>query len=260
MKAKEILGLSLYTFFLLFIFTIISLFVIGYLINSFTIVNGSNELTAQEKNISEFDSVKNASSFEIILKKSETEKVTVIAETNIINEVQVYKKNKELIIELQKYFPYINPITINNNQPIKVLVEYKELRSISQIGSGSISLYTGEILESLSLDVLVRGSGNINFAVKTEDLTAKVEGSGWMKLTGSSIRNELELTGSGEINATNLESNESKTDLTGSGRIVLKVKDSLNVNITGSGEVIYLGEPKTFLENIKGSGKVQKKS
>lgn len=260
MITKKIVGLTLYSFSAVLVIISILVFIIGYSINSFLIIEGSNQTATEERNITNFNSISTNSSFDIILKKSEQEKVTVIAESNLISRIKTYKKDSKLIIELEKLFPYINPITIKNKLPIKVLVEYKDLKMIIQDGSGHVTSFENEKLETDQLSLILNGTGEINLNLEVEHLKSSLAGSGYMRLQGNSRIHEASLTGSGEINSTTLETIESEVQLIGSGNIKLNSRKVLNVDINGSGKVIYYGQPESFEQNIVGTGIIEQQN
>jgi hypothetical protein len=58
--------------------------------------------------------------------------------------------------------------------------------------------------------------------------------------------------------AANLETNSCEVKITGSGDVEINVKDELNANITGSGNVRYKGNPGKVNSHSAGSGNVKK--
>ena len=76
-----------------------------------------------------------------------------------------------------------------------------------------------------------------------------------MQLAGATGINDIRLSGSAEIMAFNLETQETNLNISGSGKANLNVMQNLNINISGTGEVSYRGQPKVS-QRITGSGRV----
>jgi hypothetical protein len=62
--------------------------------------------------------------------------------------------------------------------------------------------------------------------------------------------------GSGDIDAFELRARDSSVVITGSGNCRISVVDKLRAKITGSGDVLYRGQPH-ISQSITGSGKVK---
>jgi hypothetical protein len=69
---------------------------------------------------------------------------------------------------------------------------------------------------------------------------------------------EVSISGSGSFEGEDLESATGTVSLAGSGDAVVNVTDDLDVKVTGSGNVQYLGDPKISISS-SGSGKVSKR-
>lgn len=108
-------------------------------------------------------------------------------------------------------------------------------------------------------DVEVSGSsdistvGNFNF----DDLRIDISGSSDLFLAGSAKNMNIKISGSGDIRAFEMPADTAKISISGSGSGQLNVKKLLDVNISGSGDLIYKGDPSVS-SRVTGSGKVRK--
>ena len=68
----------------------------------------------------------------------------------------------------------------------------------------------------------------------------------------------ISVSGSGNLELTELTAREASVDVTGSADLVLHVSEALMVNITGSADVLYEGGPRVNA-TITGSGSVSVK-
>jgi hypothetical protein len=67
----------------------------------------------------------------------------------------------------------------------------------------------------------------------------------------------VSVSGSGRVDATELQAQDATVGISGSGGCRLKVADTLSANISGSGSVYYAGSPRVS-SRVSGSGRVVK--
>ncbi|MEZ5069806.1 MAG: head GIN domain-containing protein [Bacteroidales bacterium] len=126
---------------------------------------------------------------------------------------------------------------------------------IVQTGSGTID--GGTLEEVAYLSVSHSSSGRVSAIVPdAREVQANMSGSGRLVLEGFTQTGEYVLSSSGRIDALYLQAGEVTARNSGSGNIYLYAIDLLDALITGSGDVIYRGEP-TVQFHVTGSGKVR---
>ncbi len=104
----------------------------------------------------------------------------------------------------------------------------------------------------------VSGSGNVEAeGISTDELAVTITGAGDVKISGKANSQQVAILGSGSYQADDLESKEVKVDVGGSGSAVVNVSDELNAEVSGSGSVEYIGDP-TVNQYVSGAGRVSK--
>lgn len=122
----------------------------------------------------------------------------------------------------------------------------------TQSGSGVID--TGVIMESESVSIKHSSSGHVRTALAGGiRLDAILSGSGRIDLSGEVVDADYTLNSSGRIDALELMAIEAMVANSGSGPLFVWAIDKLEVAITGSGDVIYRGDPSLSFR-ITGSG------
>jgi hypothetical protein len=105
-----------------------------------------------------------------------------------------------------------------------------------------------------NLLILKTGTGSISIgALTATDLVVNADGTGNIELAGKVVNQELDLTGTGDYDAPDLESQTATVSVTGTGGVVIWVLDSLDVEITGISKLSYYGNPEVT-QNITGTG------
>lgn len=146
-------------------------------------------------------------------------------------------------------------LKVSGSGSIKVEVNVSGDLETDVSGSGDIDV-TGI---ATSFDSDISGSGDVKASVKIAGSSSfSIAGSGKIVIDGSSQALETRISGSGSVRGENFEVEKCTIKVAGSGNVSIHVKNELNVNIAGSGDVRYKGDPKRVNNNSAGSGTVRK--
>lgn len=121
-------------------------------------------------------------------------------------------------------------------------------------GSGSA---TGAGVLTSDATLAVSGSGGATLSgLDVTRLAADLSGSGSVTVTGSAGTAAVTVSGSGDFDGAGLAVQQATVDASGSGRVRVQVSDSLTASVSGSGDVVYTGDPVTVQRNRSGSGDI----
>ncbi|MCL5261161.1 MAG: DUF2807 domain-containing protein [Gammaproteobacteria bacterium] len=102
------------------------------------------------------------------------------------------------------------------------------------------------------------GAGSINVKnVQSDDFKLVVRGSGDVKMQGTAKKFEVNLLGSGNINTKALIADDVTIKLQGAGDVTVTAKNLLNADLSGMGNVKYYGNPKSVNQALSGMGNIQ---
>jgi hypothetical protein len=227
----------------------------------------------------------------LYLRQGSPQKVVIEGKKGILEEVETNVEGSKLVIENED-----NDWNWGNDDHVNVYVTVKDIEGLSVGGSGDLIGETKIITNEINLNVSgsgnmtveveasgdmesdVSGSGNIELKGKCKNFNSNVSGSGkvMMSLTasgnadfgvsgsgkieasGSASKVKTSISGSGKVLAGNLETNSCEVLITGSGDVEINVKNELDANIIGSGNVRYKGNPSKVNSHSAGSGHVRK--
>ncbi|HEY5366316.1 MAG TPA: head GIN domain-containing protein [Casimicrobiaceae bacterium] len=136
----------------------------------------------------------------------------------------------------------------------RIVVTFRDLTDID--ASGTVKVRAAA-LRTPSLHVDVSGAGTLDLAnVETE--TLYVEGAGTIKanIAGHARQQRIEISGAGNYQAPDLASESARVDVSGAGKVLVNVTQTLRVDISGAGSVAYIGNP-TVQKSISGMGRVR---
>lgn len=213
-------------------------------------VRGNGNMQTENRSTSSFSGVESHGSFDVYVSVGSQTSVKIEAEENLLSFIETYVDGNVLKIKSKDGF-WLAP-----QRSIRVFVTAPAYSRICSYGSGDIVGET-KITGTEKLDLGVTGSADIKLEVDAPEVEAEITGSGNIDLKGQTKRLESQIAGSGDIHAIDLQSEESRVKIMGSGNAEVYASVKLDVSISGSGDVRYKGGAQVNT-NIAGSGNVQK--
>lgn len=214
-------------------------------------VKGNGEVITKNFNTSDYDKISGSNSIDITLVKGKEGTITVEAESNIMEHLEIEVKGDRLEIGIEDGY------NINTRKGIKVTVPVNKISSLSMAGSGDIK--SNMILKSRDMHISVAGSGDIEVAVESKKLHVSIAGSGDVKISGRAEYLDASIAGSGAISGFDLKANNVDASIAGSGDVsVYCTGGKLKASIVGSGDLRYKGTTSEVKKSIMGSGDITK--
>ena len=194
-------------------------------------IKGSGDVVQEMLTVEPFTGVSLRSSYDVVVTLGAQQAVLAEGHQNIIDRI-ITRVNSDGVLELDlekgnyREFDLIVYVTV----PIATY--------FSILGSGDMTITTGESLTFDDLQLLVSGSGNMS-------------GVGEFKVNNITA---AEISGSGNMNF-NFNSSQLDAVLAGSGNMIFDVlANEINADISGSGNVNCTGYSATQQLTISGSG------
>jgi hypothetical protein len=214
-----------------------------------TCTDGSGRIATEERTVAGFQSVSlNAPAVVTVIQGSPTH-IQVTADDNILPLITTTVRNGVLSIGYTR--PCVRPTSA-----VQVQVVSPDINGLSILGAGDIR--SDGIITGSTLTSSITGSGNMNLAADVTTLKSSITGTGTVVLTGSADDLSLSIPGAGTIDASRLKATRVTVEILGSGNALVDVVQSLTVKITGSGTVVYTGNPSTIEQSVTGSGTIRK--
>lgn len=231
-------------------------------------VDGNGNTITEERTVSNFTSVSNETSFEVIYRRSDLVSVTLEAESNIIPYIETDVRSGSLEIRTARGTRCIDytvkPVIVVTSPFVDEVVnagsgdifagplEGEEVRIIV---SGSGDIVTGSV-SCATASLIISGSGELKTgAVESDDVKITMSGSGNLDTNGNTLTARYVLSGSGILFAEDLLTDDANVTISGSGSVYTTVLQSLDAVLSGSGNVYLYGDPDVSVSRT-GSGKV----
>lgn len=220
-----------------------------FVLTSSNYVVAQRGMTSEERDVSTFNAVVTKGSEDLYVTQGSEQKVKIVAEENIIKDIETYVRNGVLYIEHED--PYFS-----SHKQIKVYVTMKEINGLKLSGSGKI---VGETpIKTDELELGISGSGDISLDVTASQIISGISGSGNIDLRGKTGGHSFKISGSGKVDAIDLNAENCTVHISGAGDARVNVSKVLDVKVSGSGSIRYKGDPDKVNTNVSGSGSVQK--
>jgi hypothetical protein len=213
-------------------------------------VTGNGNLKKETRSVGNFKAVASAGSMNVQLAYGKPGSVTVEADDNLLEYIETKIEDNTLKIGTRNY------VSIRSSNKITVYVTVDRLEGLSVAGSGNID-GSGNFSNDGKTWFRIAGSGNINLSFdQIKQAEIGIAGSGKVILKGKADQVNVNISGSGNVECTELVAQRVKVNVTGSGNTRVHTDQTLEVNVLGSGNVYYKGNARDIVKHAAGSGKV----
>ncbi len=186
------------------------------------------------REVQDFEEVAMEGHGDLIIVQGDAETLEIEADEELLPKLKTEVRGRRLVLGYRNWWDWLTPPW--GGPPIHYTVTMKTVRGVVISGSGTVT--AGEIrTDDLRLEMSGSGRGTID-RLDAETLGMRVSGSGRLEVGGGQVREqEITISGSGSLHAEELISEEADVRISGSGNIRLHAEKTLNVHISGSGEV-----------------------
>lgn len=212
-------------------------------------ISGNGNVVEESRDVPDFKSVLSSGSIDVEIEPGNGLKVTVVNDENLIPYMVTEVVDGELRIHYKK----------NSNigsDHAKVIVTAPGITAIRSSGSGDITT-NGTIISAQTIEFKSAGSGDVTASVDAPAIILSGAGSGDFKLSGQTKDLNCKLSGSGNVDTRNLRAENVVLKSSGSADFKVFASVSLEANISGSGNVLYYGNPSLSEVKVSGSGKLK---
>lgn len=193
-----------------------------------------------------FHSINMEGNVDVFISYDTASTIRVEAGENLIDYIETSVVGNELLV-------YEAPNNVVNAKPIRVYITMDSLVNVTMEGSGDLDVND---MISNNLNILSIGSGDVNFEIDANSINYDSRGSGDARFVGNVTALNVLLEGSGDFMGRYLYSYDTNVEIEGSGDAIVNASNSLIVEIIGSGDVTYYGNPASVTTTILGSGNV----
>jgi hypothetical protein len=194
----------------------------------FSGVRGSGDLEEDTRTFESFSSLDISGAYQVNVVMGDEYKVHIAADDNLIPLIITKVKGSTLSIYSKK--------DLRPREDIVITVTTKELESIESSGASEI---TATEIDCKRFSVSLSGAGGISLSGKSDIL-------------------DISMSGAGNIDSKNLISDDVYISVSGVGSATVYASNILNAEVSGVGNIEYLGNPSKVSSNVSGVGSISK--
>jgi hypothetical protein len=215
-------------------------------------IDGNGKMTKQNRSVGNYTAISSSGFWDVMVGYGESSSIIVEGDENLLQYIETEVEGNKLVIKTK------GKVNLRSKNKVTVYVSVTRLTGVSLSGSGDI-MGEGKFRNDGPTDFHLSGSGNIRMGfdkIGTADVS--VSGSGNVQLTGSAKAVNAKVSGSGNIDCSDLISDDATARISGSGNIRVNANKSVDANISGSGGVTYRGAATDVRKHVSGSGRLSK--
>ena len=214
------------------------------------VVTGSGNLETETLNFSNFTKIEAHNGFQLELTKSSAFSVEITTDDNVQKYIDVDTSGETLRIELKG-------VRIYSSVTLRAKITMPNLYKIDLSGGSRASIIG--FGSSGDFSVELSGGSRIDGDIATADADFDLSGGSQVILAGSA--NDLVVKGSGgsQFDLEAFSVNNADINLSGGSRATVNVDGTLNVDLSGGSQVIYVGEPARGDISLSGESTLNRK-
>jgi len=211
---------------------------------------GSGNLITQQKDFRDFSAIEVSSAFQVEISQSSFYSISITADDNIMDYIQVSKTDNTLNVGIQR--------GSYQSTTLQVEIEMPEIDSLVLSGAtiGIIKDFSSSELFVVELSGASR--------LEMQDINVgdfKVELSGASRLTAEGSGNDLLsiVSGASNLDLSNLPVTNSNLSISGASQATVNLDGTLDATVSGTSTLYYIGEPTMGNIDISDTSSINKK-
>jgi hypothetical protein len=213
------------------------------------IVYGQSD-NKETRNLKDFTKVNFGVSGNLYINIGPEFKVVLEGDKDLLEDIETEVSGGKLVIKKDNWH-------MNMNERVTVYITMPEIEGLGVSGSGKAEIKDAVKSDDLSLSV--SGSGKIfTNTIAVNNLKCSISGSGDINVGGGNAdTGDISISGSGNYTGETAKIKSADISISGSGNCMINVSESLTAHVSGSGDVTYTGGSPKIDARVSGSGKVR---
>ncbi|WP_419800908.1 head GIN domain-containing protein [Mucilaginibacter sp.] len=208
---------------------------------------GSGKMASEDRKLDAFTKISTSGNFKIVLKQGPAA-VKVSADDNLLKIVETKVSGDELKISVSN--------DICTDKQLEVAITNPDFKAVKS--SGALDLSADGKLNIKDFDMELAGVSKVNLDLTAANVKTLANGSSEINLKGQATTNNVTLNGSANLNALDFIVASYHIETRGDAHCKVNVLSELDVNVSGSGDVQYKGNPGKINNENAGSTSLKK--
>jgi len=211
---------------------------------------GSGNLETEGYAFTNFTKVEISSAFQFEIEQSSSHNISITADDNIIDYVQVSQDGQTLRIRLGTV-RWFGPVTL------RASVAMPQLLGLTVSGASRGDIYDFSSTEDV--DITVSGASRVNGDITAGNIEFDISGASTIQLEGSANDMVASVSGASRLNLGSFTVNNADVNFSGASSGTVNLTGKLDANLSGASRLWYIGEPMMGDINTSGASTISKK-
>ena len=211
---------------------------------------GSGNLETEAYAFSDFTEIEIGSAFQFEIEQSSSYNISITADDNVMEYVQVSQVGQTLKIGLRAG-TWFGPGTL------RASVTMPELRGLTVSGASRGDIYDFSSTEDV--DITVSGASRVNGDITAGDVEFDISGASTVQLDGSANDMVAHVSGASRLNLDDFTVNNADVDLSGASSGTINLDGRLDADLSGASRLSYIGEPTMGTIDTSGASTISEK-
>jgi hypothetical protein len=211
---------------------------------------GSGNLETEEYAFSNFTRVEISTAFQFEIQQSSSYNISVTADDNVMEYVQVSQVGQTLKIGLRT-------VTWFGPKTLRASVTMPQLRGLTVSGASHGDVYDFSSTEDL--DITVSGASRVNGDITAGNVEFDISGASTIQLDGSANDMVASVSGASRLNLDDFIVSNADVNLSGASSGTINLDGRLDADLSGASRLSYIGEPTMGTIDTSGASTLSKK-
>jgi hypothetical protein len=211
---------------------------------------GSGNLETEEYAFTNFTKVEISSAFEFEIEQSSSYNISVTADDNVIDYVQVSQVGQTLKIRL-------GTLRLLGSTTLRASVTMPQLHGLTVSGASRGDIYDFSSTEDV--DITVSGASRVTGDITAGNVEFDISGASTIQLEGSANDMVASVSGASSFNLGDFTVNNADVDFSGATSGTINLNGRLDADLSGASKLWYIGEPTMGDINTSGASTISKK-
>ncbi|NSL91115.1 head GIN domain-containing protein [Chitinophaga solisilvae] len=212
-------------------------------------VKGNGKVVSENRTAGNFKDISTSAVYNLVVQQGSTNSIRVEAEENLQQYIETVVKGNGLEIRTKRGY------NLNPTKDVTVYVTTKEVGNLSASGACNITGQGQLKGDNMSLDL--SGATRADLHITAKKLDVGMSGASKVNLKGVIGEVKYEASGSSQIYADELQSQQVVVEMSGAGDARVFAEKKLDVQVSGVAKVKYKGEP-SITKSVSGMGRISK--
>jgi hypothetical protein len=233
-------------------------------------LQGSGNVVSEQVALADFTEIEAQSAFDLEITQSDTFAVTVRADDNILDLLDVSKSGDTLRLGLER------GVSLRGDVTLEATITMPDLEGLKLSGASRASVSgfrsSGRLdinlsgasrvdgdLEAGEVDIRLSGASRVDGDLEAGDVDIDASGASRVVLEGSATGLILEGSGASSLDLADFTVNTAEVELNGASEATVNVQERIDpVDVSGASRLRYLGDPSLGDVSTSGGSSVDK--